>query len=561
MARRRPGVLIVVWNRAVRALILPAAVLVLWTVVSGLGMVDPGLLPAPHRILTTLWSVREEVPILVVTLLGRAMRGFLIGGLSGIGIGLVFGYSRWARERFVFTLDLLRLVPFLALFPLLPLWLGILGIAGRADIVVVALGVFPVVAIRTVEVVRGLDPGNPLPAPAPGGLPSATDRSAAVSVMIARFLEGVRSPVAAALGLAVAIELLGQAGLIVGVSRGIVDRDAATVISTTLMSTWLLFAVLTVGTDLLLGAAARAFTIRTQGWLERSESGSVVSAVGERGVVEEPAQPLAKPRGLTVHRLILLLGVLVVWVWASGNGPLNRVFLPTPSDLIELFAGGRGYRPDAGGPFVEALLGAVWVTARGVPLGLLIGTACGLLAALVLASSRWARVLLAFSMKIVRPAPLYTAVPLSLLWFGSGVGAHLAAVALAAFLILTIYASDAVGYISDSNGRVDALVGRAGAMSAMLPHLIAGLRLAVATAWGLSVLTELMGASVGLGPGLMHLAVVSMHYYLDVAPGLLITFLYAGMAIVSDYLLRAVARRYRPLYTPLGLVGQQLPRS
>ena len=482
------------------------------------------------------------------------MRGFLIGGLSGIGIGLVFGYSRWARERFVFTLDLLRLVPFLALFPLLPLWLGI---AGRADIVVVALGVFPVVAIRTVEMVRGLDPGNPLPAPATGGLPSATDRSAAVSVMIARFLEGVRSPVAAALGLAVAIELLGQAGLIAFVSRGIVDRDTATV---TLMSTWLLFVVLTVGTDLLLGAAARVFTIRTQRWLERSESGSVVSAVGERGVVEEPAQPLAKPRGLTLCRLIFLLGVLVVWVWASGNGPLNRVFLPTPLDLIELVTGGRGYRPDAGGPFVEALLGAVWVTARGVLLGLLIGTACGLFAALALASSRRARVLLAFSIKIVRPAPLYTAVPLSLLWFGEGVGAHLAAVALAAFLILTIYASDAVGYISDSNGRVDALVGRAGAMSAMLPHLIAGLRLAVATAWGLSVLTELMGASVGLGPGLMHLAVVSMSY-LDVAPGLLITILYAGMAIVSDYLLRAVARRYRPLYTPLGLVGQQLPRS
>lgn len=545
-----------VWSRVFKALILPAAVLVLWTVVSGLGVVDPGLLPAPHRILTTLWSIREEVPILLARLLGSAMRGLLTGGLSGIGIGLVFGYSRWARERFVFTLDLLRLVPFLALFPLLPLWLGI---AGRADIVVVALGVFPIVAIRTVEMVRGLDPGNSLPAPATGGLPSGIDRKTAISLRIARFLEGSRSPVAAALGLAVAIELLGQTWLIV---QGIVDRDTAAAISTTLMPTWLLFAVFTVGTDFLLEAATRAFTIRAQRRLERSELGSAVSAVGERGVVEEPAQPPAKPHGLTLYRLLFLSGVLAVWVLATGSGQI-RVFLPTPWDLIELLTDGNGYRPDTGGSFAEALLEATWVTARGVLLGLLIGTAFGLLAALVLASSRWARDLLAFSLKVVRPAPLYAIVPVSLLWFGSGVGAHVTAVALAAFLILTIYASDAVGYISDSNGRVDTAtgssrvpVGRTVAMSAMLPHLIAGLRLAVATAWGLSVLTELMGASVGL----MHLTVVSM-LYLDVAPGLLITFLYAGMAILSDYLIRTVARRYRPLYRPLGLVGLQLLRS
>lgn len=546
-------------NRIVRALILPAAVLVLWTVVSGLGAVGPGLLPTPHRILTTLWSIREEVPILLGRVLGAAMRGILTGGLSGIGIGLVFGYSRWARERFVFTLDLLRVVPFLTLLPLLPLWFGI---SGRADIVVVALGVFPIVAIRTVEMVRGLDPGNPLRTLATGGLPSGIDRTAAISVMIARFLDGVRPAVAAALGLAVAFELLGQAAGVVAVSQGIVGPDTATVISTTLMSTWLLFAILTVGADFLLGAAARAFTMRAPRRLERSELSTVVSADGERAVVEESAQPPAKPRGMALYRLTFLLGVLVGWVWATGSGHINRVFLPTPADLIELLTDGSGYRPDTGGPFVEALLGAAWVTARGVLLGLLVGTACGLLAALLLASRRWARDLLAFSLKLVRPAPLYTAAPLSLLWFGSGVGAHLAAVALAVFLILTIYASDAVRDISDSNGRVDTAtgssrvdVGRSVAMSAMRPHLIAGLRLAVTTAWGLSVLTELMGASLGLMPGLMHLTVVSMSY-LDVAPGLLIMLLYAGMAILSDYVLRTVARRYMPIYTPLGLVEQ-----
>ena len=411
-------------NRLVRALIVPVVTLVLWTAISGLGLADPGLLPAPHRIFMALWSIPEGVPTLLGRLVATAMRGLLIGGLSGIGVGLVFGYSQWARERFVFTLDVLRLIPLLALFPLLPFWVRIA--TARADIVVVAVGVFPIVAIRTVEMVRGLDPNNPLPSLAAGGSPSSIDRIAALLVMIARFLDVARSAVAAALGLAVAIELLRQAGLVVLVSLGTVDRDTATLISTTLMSTWLLFAVLTIGTDFLLGAAARAVTIRTQRRFERSELRSVVSGVGERGVVgESPApanQRVQGKRGLTLHRLGLLLGVLVVWVWATGRGHLNPTLFPAPWDLIDLLTGGGGYRPDTGGPFVEALFGAAWVTVRGVLLGLLIGVALGLLAAFVLSTSRWARELPAFSLEVIRPAPLYAIVPLSLLWFGFGTG-------------------------------------------------------------------------------------------------------------------------------------------
>ena len=556
-----------VWsNRVLRALIVPVAILVLWTAISSLGLPSPGLFPPPHRILTVLWSIREEVPTLLEGLLATAIRGLLIGGVSGIGVGLVFGYSRWVRERFVFTFDVLRLIPLLGLLPLLRFWVEIA--TARAAIVVVALGVFPIVAIRTVEMVRSLNPKNPLPALAAGGSPSSVDRTAAISVMIARFLDVARSAVAAALGLAVAIELLGQAGLGVRVWLGTVDRDTATVISTTLISTWLLFAVLTIGTDSLLGTAARSVTSWARRRRERSGLRGVASGVGKTGIVEESAPAPAKHlvqsrRGLTLHRLVLLLGVLIVWVWATGRGHLDRVLFPAPWDLVELLTGGSGYRSAAGGPFVEDLLGAAWATVRGVLLGLLIGTACGLLAAFVLTSSRWARDLLKFSLKVLRPAPLYAIVPLSLLWFGLGTGAQVAAIALGAFLILTIYASDAVVYISDSNGRADTAtgasrvhVGRSVAMPAMLPHLVAGLRLAAVTAWGLGAATELMVGSAGSIPGLVSLMLMRI-LTLDIAAAWLITFLYVGMAILSDYLLRAVARiciGESPGRAPLGLV-------
>ena len=187
--------------------------------------------------------------------------------------------------------------------------------------------------------------------------------------------------------------------------------------------------------------------------------------------------------------------------------------------------------------------------------------------ALVLGYSRLARDLLAFPLDVIRPIRLYAVVILAPLWFGFGAGAQIGAVAIGVLLILTIHTADAVSFVSESHSRAytatDASQVQAHGMvviPAMLPHLIAGLRLAVATAWGLSVLTELTIASRGQVPGLTHLMLVST-YHLNMAPKLLIMFLYAGMAILSDYALRAVARRYRPLYVPLGLVGQQLPRS
>ena len=64
--------------------------------------------------------------------------GVLIGAGAGILVGLLFGFSRLARDFFEFTLDTIRPTPIFALIPLFILWFGI----GREpQIALVALGV------------------------------------------------------------------------------------------------------------------------------------------------------------------------------------------------------------------------------------------------------------------------------------------------------------------------------------------------------------------------------------------------------------------------------------
>ena len=166
-------------------------------------------------------------------------------------------------------------------------------------------------------------------------------------------------------------------------------------------------------------------------------------------------------------------------------------------------------------------------------------------------------------MDIIRPIPLYVITPLCLLWFGFNMAAQVVVVSFGVFVILTVHTYDSVGHIPDMNVRpalaaVPTRLQRAEVMSAILPHLIAGLRLALVTAWSLSVVTELTGADLHvsyLPPGLVRLMFESA-FRLNAPAVLVIVLLYGVMAFVSDYPLRAVAKRYSPSYLPLGLVGE-----
>jgi sulfonate transport system permease protein len=86
----------------------------------------------------------------------RAATGFAIGGLLGFLFGLAAGVSRLTEEVVDGTLQMARMIPHLALIPLVIVWFGI---GESAKVFLVALGVFFPIYYNTYHGIRTIDSG------------------------------------------------------------------------------------------------------------------------------------------------------------------------------------------------------------------------------------------------------------------------------------------------------------------------------------------------------------------------------------------------------------------
>ena len=143
--------------RALRGLVLPALLLVLWQLLIERGVYSRGQLPAPLDVLaaarelttteTTLWAH-------VGTSLRRVLLGFAWGGAIALAIGLAVGLSRTVEAYVAPTVQALRAVPSLAWGPLLLLWLGLYE---APKLTLVAIGAFFPVYTNLVAGIRQID--------------------------------------------------------------------------------------------------------------------------------------------------------------------------------------------------------------------------------------------------------------------------------------------------------------------------------------------------------------------------------------------------------------------
>ena len=280
-----------------------------------------------------------------------------------------------------------------------------------------------------------------------------------------------------------------------------------------------------------------------------------------------PRDPLARRLRARARKVAMALAVpfaiLVIWFAVTNAGLVNSVILPKPQRLFEVLSEGYHNLSATRVPFAEALPGAFLITVRMVAIGLLIGGVLGIVIGLLFGYSRWARDLLEFSLDAIRPMPIFATIPLFLVWFGSGIRPQVALIAFGVFLIITIQTTEAVRNVPHIYVRAALTAGasrlhiyRTVVIPSILPHVIAGLRLGVVAAWGLDVAAEFMGTQQGLG----YLMIVR-NRYLDTAGVLVIVFLFAGFAVLSDFILRATTKRFTrwsPRGASLGLVGDML---
>lgn len=133
--RRRPLL------RTVLGLLLPAALLVLWHVLSTAGVFSAVQLPAPLAVLEAGIDLLAGGDLW--THVGISTQRVLIGFLIGAGLGLVagsfIGLSRWGSTLVGPTIGAFRAVPSLAWVPLLLLWIGL---GEDSKVTLVAIGAF-----------------------------------------------------------------------------------------------------------------------------------------------------------------------------------------------------------------------------------------------------------------------------------------------------------------------------------------------------------------------------------------------------------------------------------
>jgi sulfonate transport system permease protein len=144
------GLLLLSW-------LAPVVLVIVWELATKAGWVSPQVLPAPSKVLNTAIKLATTGSLLgdLRTSLLRAATGFALGGSVGFALGVLVGFSRIAEAAIDRSVQMIRAIPFLALLPLVIVWLGV----GEAEkIFLVALGVTFPIYINTTLGIRQVDP-------------------------------------------------------------------------------------------------------------------------------------------------------------------------------------------------------------------------------------------------------------------------------------------------------------------------------------------------------------------------------------------------------------------
>ncbi|SDS54667.1 sulfonate transport system permease protein [Bradyrhizobium canariense] len=146
-------------KRGLQALswLAPIALVIAWELLAQAGWLSPQVLPAPSKVVKTAIKLAATGSLLNdfgVSLL-RAIAGFAVGAGVGFTLGTLVGFSRIAEAAIDRSVQMIRAIPFLALLPLVIVWLGV----GEAEkIFLVALGVTFPIYVNTTLGIRQVDP-------------------------------------------------------------------------------------------------------------------------------------------------------------------------------------------------------------------------------------------------------------------------------------------------------------------------------------------------------------------------------------------------------------------
>lgn len=207
--------------------------------------------------------------------------------------------------------------------------------------------------------------------------------------------------------------------------------------------------------------------------------------------------------------LLGLVGVaLLIGLWYLASLVVSRTMLPLPHDVLTRISDEftSSLQLEAFGIQAKGLLGNLVYTTINVLVAVLVGAVVGVLVGLVSAKSRTFRTILDPIVLIGGTVPVLVAAPFFLIWFGTGRSVALLIIGLYTAFVLIVFAqraADNVEPVYEQNaltlGADQRRVLRTVLLPAVVPEVLGGVRIALAGAWGLAAIAELLGLPAGLG--------------------------------------------------------------
>ena len=193
----------------------------------------------------------------------------------------------------------------------------------------------------------------------------------------------------------------------------------------------------------------------------------------------------------------LPIAILVLWQVSTSLGWFTPVQLPSPASVL-----------DAAIELVErgTLGGFILLSTQRVLVGFAIGASLGLLLGAVTGLARTWDLFFGSTLGAIRAVPSLAWVPLLILWLKIGEGSKITLIAIGAFFPVYTTVNAALRHVDRDLVEAGRAFGLRGVrlfttvqLPAVLPSVIAGLRLGLAQSWLFLVAAELIASSAGLG--------------------------------------------------------------
>jgi len=217
----------------------------------------------------------------------------------------------------------------------------------------------------------------------------------------------------------------------------------------------------------------------------------------------------------TLDPLRVAGAVVFIAAWQLLTLLLPPIILPTPLGVAKRLLLDFWSAPSLSYYGVEEanLYANLIYTAENVAIAVVIGSVIGVMAGLLSARFNLVRVVIDPIIMTAGTVPILIAAPFLLIWFGVGRASAVCLVMFYVIVILYIFAQRAATNLDpvyEDSARTFGATPRRMVwdilVPATVPEILGGLRIALAGAWGLEAIAELLGSQSGIGKVLEVLA-------------------------------------------------------